>query len=315
MSFSTRWTRTVPARRLRGHRENGEPQFDVAVVPYARTVTLDAVTADITRETPSLFAAFDAAGESVALPFVVADMFSGEIDFNSELQRGDSASVLFERVRRENGTEDYGDVQAAVLNHGGKRFVGIRFNGADGKAAWYDERGRSLKREFLKSPLPFEPRITSRFSGTRLHPVFGDVRAHLGVDYAAPTGVGRRRRRGVVEFADWAATPGAWSRFATASGLETSPAPLVVRRRHSPGGARVTGTAHRTRRHDRRRHRPAPRFPREAERQTHQPCRDAEPDAAGRADRARRSMTRLPPATRHLRRWRLTAGHEEHEVK
>lgn len=201
----------------------GEPAFDVAVVPYSRTVSLDAVTADITRETPSLFAAFDAAGENVQLPFVVADMFSGEIDFNSELQRGDSASVLFERVKRENGSTDYGDVQAAVLMHQGKRFVGIRFSGADGKPAWYDEHGRSLKREFLKSPLPFEPRVTSRFSARRLHPVFGDVRAHLGVDYAAPTGTSVVAvADGTVEFADWSGNSGRLVTLRHSGGLETS---------------------------------------------------------------------------------------------
>jgi murein DD-endopeptidase MepM/ murein hydrolase activator NlpD len=208
---------------FRDRRETGEPQFDVALVPYARTVTMDAVTADITRENPSLFAAFDAAGESVQLPFDVAEIFSGEIDFNTELQRGDSASVLFERIRRENDTEDYGDVQAAVLNHGGKRFVGIRFNGADGKPAFYDEQGRSLKREFLKSPLPFEPRITSRFSRSRLHPVFGDVRAHLGVDYAAPTGTPVVAvADGAVEFADWSGNSGRLVTLRHSGGLETS---------------------------------------------------------------------------------------------
>ena len=58
----------------------------------------------------------------------------------------------------------------------------------DREGAYYDAKGRSLKRFFLKSPLKFEPRITSRFSMHRLHPVDNVVRAHLGVDYAAPVG-------------------------------------------------------------------------------------------------------------------------------
>src|SRR6185436_9712470 len=57
-----------------------------------------------------------------------------------------------------------------------------------GKAAFYDENGRSLKRFFLRSPLRFEPRITSGFSRHRLHPVFRTYRAHLGIDYGAPAG-------------------------------------------------------------------------------------------------------------------------------
>src|SRR3954469_19946009 len=59
---------------------------------------------------------------------------------------------------------------------------------ATGKAGFYDENGRSLKRFFLRSPLRFEPRVTSGFSRSRLHPVFRTYRAHLGVDYAAPPG-------------------------------------------------------------------------------------------------------------------------------
>ncbi len=57
-----------------------------------------------------------------------------------------------------------------------------------GRPGYYDELGRSLKRFFLRSPLRFEPRITSGFSRTRFHPVLHAVRAHLGVDYGAPIG-------------------------------------------------------------------------------------------------------------------------------
>ena len=59
---------------------------------------------------------------------------------------------------------------------------------ATGKAAYYDENGRSLKRFFLKSPLKFEPRVTSAFSTRRFHPIDQVFKAHLGVDYGAPTG-------------------------------------------------------------------------------------------------------------------------------
>ncbi len=200
---------------------DGQAQFDVAVVPYPREVA--AITADITRERPSLIAAFDAAGErSPQLPLVLAEMFSGEIDFNSELQRGDSASVLFERVLRDGQVVGYGDVQAALLDHGRRRFVGIRFVGADGKPAWYDENGRSLKRQFLKSPLPFEPRVTSGFTNRRLHPLFGDYRAHLGVDYAAPIGTPVVSvAGGTVESADWSGDAGRLVVVRHAGGYET----------------------------------------------------------------------------------------------
>ncbi len=61
-------------------------------------------------------------------------------------------------------------------------------NDANGQAGRYDGNGRSLKRQFLRSPLRFDPRMTSRFSSRRLHPVHGMYRAHLGVDYGAPYG-------------------------------------------------------------------------------------------------------------------------------
>jgi murein DD-endopeptidase MepM/ murein hydrolase activator NlpD len=58
----------------------------------------------------------------------------------------------------------------------------------NGQPAYYDEHGRSLRRFFLRSPLKFEPRITSRFTRRRFHPVLKVNRPHLGVDYGAPTG-------------------------------------------------------------------------------------------------------------------------------
>jgi murein DD-endopeptidase MepM/ murein hydrolase activator NlpD len=207
---------------LKDRHSTEPPEFDVTVVPYPRQISLAAVTADISRERPSLIAAFDAEGESVQLPLMLADAFSGEIDFNSELQRGDSASVLFERVKRGDQPPTYGDVEAAVLEHGKRHLVGIRFMGSDGKPGWYDENGRSLKRAFLKSPLPFDPRVTSGFSNRRLHPLYGDVRAHLGVDYAAPIGTAVVAvANGVVESADWSGDAGRMVAVRHSDGYET----------------------------------------------------------------------------------------------
>ena len=208
---------------FRDRAADGQPQFDASLVPYPREVSIDAVSAEITREHPSLIAAFDAEGENVRLPLALADIFSGEIDFNSELQGGDAASVLFERIRRDGEPAGYGDVQAAVLEHDGRRLVGIRFPGADGRPGWYDEQGHSLKRQFLKSPLPMiDPRVTSGFSRQRLHPIYGDVRAHLGVDYAA--GIGTpivAVSDGVVESAGWSGDSGRLVVLRHASGYET----------------------------------------------------------------------------------------------
>jgi murein DD-endopeptidase MepM/ murein hydrolase activator NlpD len=159
-----------------------------SVMAYAREEATAVTTGHIDKDTPSLFEAMEAAGESVDLSIELAAVFSGEIDFNSELQPGDSFRVAFQKITRENGTVAYGAIRAAEFNNDGRRLVAFRFVLPDGKPGYYDSNGRSLKRFFLKSPLKFEPRITSRFSYSRQHPVLNVRRAHLGVDYAAPVG-------------------------------------------------------------------------------------------------------------------------------
>jgi murein DD-endopeptidase MepM/ murein hydrolase activator NlpD len=158
------------------------------VIAYRREEATAITTGRIDKDTPSLFEAMEKAGERVDLSIELAAVFSGEIDFNSELQPGDSFRVAFRKITRENGTVAYGAIQAAEFDNDGRRLRAFRFVLQDGKPGYFDNAGRSLKRFFLKSPLKFEPRITSRFSYSRRHPVLNVRRAHLGVDYAAPVG-------------------------------------------------------------------------------------------------------------------------------
>ena len=123
------------------------------------------------------------------LAIEMAEIFSGEIDFNNDLRRGDHFEVLFEKVYREDQFSGYGDVLASEFVNDGRRLQAFRFHvPGESEAQYFDENGRSMKRLFLRSPFRFEPRVTSRFSYRRLHPVLGGVRPHLGVDYGAPTG-------------------------------------------------------------------------------------------------------------------------------
>jgi murein DD-endopeptidase MepM/ murein hydrolase activator NlpD len=201
----------------------GPAAFDVTVVTGPKELVTDAAAAEISREIPSLVGAFDAAGEDILLALTLAEVFGGVIDFNSDLQAGDRFEVLFDRATRYGEPAGYGDVRAAVLVASGKRHVAIRHVNPDGKAGYYDENGRSLKRQFLPSPLPFDPRVTSKFSYRRLHPVKGGIRPHLGVDYGAATGTRVNAvANGVVEFAAWNGDAGRMVRLRHAGGYQTA---------------------------------------------------------------------------------------------
>jgi murein DD-endopeptidase MepM/ murein hydrolase activator NlpD len=162
--------------------------YAATVEPIAKEITIDAVEGQISRTTPSLTQALDQVGERIDLALQMADIFSGEIDFSSELQPGDHFRLVVERQTREGAFVGYGAILAAEFVASGRPLRAFRYATSGAKPAYYDEQGRSLKRFFLKSPLKFEPRITSRFSTSRRHPILGYNRAHNGVDYSAPTG-------------------------------------------------------------------------------------------------------------------------------
>ena len=211
------------AKYLRVARGAGPDALYAAdVVEYPRVVDVVAASAEITKEHNSLIGAFEASGESIQLPLLLAEVFGGIVDFNADLQRGDQFDVLFERVMRDGEFAAYGDVSAAVLHHGGKSYTAIRAKGPDGKFAWYDEHGRSTRRQFLASPLTFSPRVTSGFSLNRKHPIYGFSRAHLGVDYGAPYGSEVRAvSNGTVISAGRAGDGGNQIRLRHAGGYET----------------------------------------------------------------------------------------------
>lgn len=203
------------------HSRPGE--LEAVVVPIPKEIEIAAVTGAIDDRTNSLIAALDGAGEKVQLALALADVFSGSIDFNSDLQIGDGFEVVFEKATHEGQFAGYGDILGARFVADGREHQAFRWKDPKtGKAAYYDENGRSLRRFFLKSPLRFEPRITSGFSLRRKHPVHGTYRAHLGVDYGAPYGSAVVSvAAGVVVSAGWAGGGGRQVRIRHASGYET----------------------------------------------------------------------------------------------
>jgi murein DD-endopeptidase MepM/ murein hydrolase activator NlpD len=159
------------------------------VLAYEKRTDVVAVRGQIDGTHSSVIAAIAASGETIQLAMSLAEIFSGEIDFDSDLQPGDSFEILVEKDSHEGQFSGYGAILAARFLTDGRDLRALRWAepGAT-KAAFYDENGRSLKRFFLRTPLRFEPRVTSGFSRNRLHPVFRTYRAHLGVDYGAPPG-------------------------------------------------------------------------------------------------------------------------------
>ena len=130
-----------------------------------------------------------AEGETPELPMALAAIFGGEVDFNTDLQPGDGFGLIVDKLYREGRFVRYGAVQAAELLERRAHARGCPLCARPAQPpSYYDAEGKSLKRFFLRSPLRFEPQVTSRFSLARLHPVLHQMRAHLGVDYRAPVG-------------------------------------------------------------------------------------------------------------------------------
>ena len=161
--------------------------------PGGWTTQLEALAAE-TRITEvrgsirsSLFEAMDRAGESDALTIAFAELFAWDIDFAHELQPGDSFRVVVEKVYRDRRFVQYGRILAAEYRQSDDRHEAYFFPWPDARGDYFTAEGRAVRASFLRSPISYT-RISSGFSGARLHPVLKRVRPHLGVDFAAPEG-------------------------------------------------------------------------------------------------------------------------------
>ncbi len=135
----------------------------------------------------SLFEAMDRAGESDTLTLAFAELFAWDIDFAHEVQSGDSFRVVVEKIYRDRRFVQYGHILAAEYRQDDGAHQAYFFPWPDARGEYYTAEGRSVRASFLRSPISYT-RISSGFSGARLHPVLKKVRPHLGVDFAAPTG-------------------------------------------------------------------------------------------------------------------------------
>jgi murein DD-endopeptidase MepM/ murein hydrolase activator NlpD len=168
----------------------------------------------------SLFGAIESSGEGDQLAVDLADVFQWDIDFNTEIQGGDSFRVLVEKHYLDGRLARYGRILGAEFARGSRVLQAVYHEGAAGPG-YYDADGRPLRKAFLRSPLRFT-RISSRFSRSRLHPVLGIRRPHLGIDYAAPKGTPvQAAGSGIVELAGWQGGYGKTVRVRHPNGYET----------------------------------------------------------------------------------------------
>ena len=146
---------------------------------------------------------YDAADEARLPDSVVTqltEIFSNQIDFHRTLRKGASFSVVYEVLEADGEPLRTGRVLTAEFNNGNKTYEAVWYQEPGQKGNYYSMDGKSLSRAYLASPVAFS-RKTSGFA-MRLHPIFQTMKAHLGVDYAAPTGTPAQTvGDGVVEFA------------------------------------------------------------------------------------------------------------------
>lgn len=134
----------------------------------------------------SLFAATDAAGIPDAIAMQIARVFATDIDFHTELRRGDRLSVVYEMVYDSGELVAPGRIVAAEFVNDGRTYHAVLFTDDEGEDSYYSLDGSNRAKAFLRSPVEFS-RVSSRFGG-RFHPIFKNWRAHTGVDFAAPHG-------------------------------------------------------------------------------------------------------------------------------
>jgi murein DD-endopeptidase MepM/ murein hydrolase activator NlpD len=151
----------------------------------------------------SFFAAADAADIPDSIAQEIIDALESEIDFHRNLRRGDSFRAIYEGLYAGGEYLRPGRLLAVEFVNQGKAVEAFWFDDGSKHGGYYAYGGRSMKRAFLRSPMEYT-RMSSGFSDSRTHPVFGYDAAHRGIDYSAPAGTKVRTvAAGTVEFAGW----------------------------------------------------------------------------------------------------------------
>ena len=214
--------------------ENG---FQAQLLPFEYENRVHRVLGTINS---SLFNTIAQLEEADQLALDMAEIFSWDIDFNTEIQKGDRFSLVVKKLYLEGDFVKYGNILAVLFSNAGKVYSGYYFEDPEGDSGYFDDNGQSLKRDFLKSPVKFS-RISSRFSRRRFHPILKRRLPHLGVDYAAPRGTPVvAAGSGRIQFKGWKGGFGKFVEIRHSNGFTTMYAHLSRFARGLRRGIRVT---------------------------------------------------------------------------
>ncbi len=170
--------RVVSAERVgNGHWRARESRVDPAV---SRELVAGVVETN-------LYASLIDAGEHPELAVLIGTVLEYQMDLRRDPRRGDSWSVLVDKLMVEDEFLGYGETHAVRFVNAGQEIFAFRYDFPDGSTGYYDEDGNAIERAFLMSPVRYT-RISGVFTSRRLHPVHRVYRPHYGVDYAAPHG-------------------------------------------------------------------------------------------------------------------------------
>ena len=135
----------------------------------------------------SLFESAVEAGMQDKLIMNLAGIFAWDVDFVLDIRTGDEYYILFEEIYKDGKYITVGEIVAAEFNNNGRSYRAIRYVDETGRSDYFTPEGRSVRKAFIRAPVDFT-RISSRFNPRRRHPILNRIRAHRGVDYAAPRG-------------------------------------------------------------------------------------------------------------------------------
>lgn len=127
------------------------------------------------------------AGLSHSMTMDMASVFGYDIDFAQDIRQGDEFDVIYEQKVANGKVVGTGNILSARFTNRGKTYTAVRYTNKQGNSSYYTADGNSMRKAFIRTPVDFA-RISSRFSMGRKHPILNKIRAHKGVDYAAPRG-------------------------------------------------------------------------------------------------------------------------------